>query len=223
MKKLDEESKSKLKSLYTVADALIRHIDEFCELLHAAKAADEARLIVSGIKQMRDQLEDTEYAMQRVWGFDEDPNKHSRWMRIKHCKCPRHDNAERWGAGFGFIYNEDCPVHGDAEAIVNKIAWDEYLRTGQPMELDLRYSDGTTTTRRGLLTYSHPWEYANEPDGYFTYAIRHSDDDDSVPVTVEVGVGVNRYGYFITDTEFSLYTHGNDGSLRIDDYSFLVQ
>lgn len=63
------------------------------------------------------------------------------------------------------------------------------------------------------------------PDGYNRYAIRHSDDDDSVFSTLENHVMVNRAGYFFTQEKINIPDGTDDEGfdvsyLEIIDWSF---
>lgn len=65
----------------------------------------------------------------------------------------------------------------------------------------------------------------NPPEGYNRYAIRHSDDDDSVFATLEEHVMVNRAGYFFTQEKIDIPSGNDDdgfdlGYLEIIDWSF---
>lgn len=63
-----------------------------------------------------------------------------------------------------------------------------------------------------------PNEY---PERYHKYAIRHSDDDDSVPITLEKGkIWVNHFGDFLSRTELDRDIESHDGYLDILDWSF---
>jgi hypothetical protein len=45
-----------------------------------------------------------------VWGFDQNPNFHH-WYTVPKCRCPKLDNAERWGTSYGIV-SGSCPIHG---------------------------------------------------------------------------------------------------------------
>lgn len=49
----------------------------------------------------------------------------------------------------------------------------------------------------GFLTYGYAVPH-NLPEGWRAYDIRHSDDDDAIPCTLEKSVIVNYYGTFLT-------------------------
>lgn len=54
------------------------------------------------------------------------------------------------------------------------------------------------------------------PKGFKTYELRHSDDDDTIPVTIENKVNVNFFGTFITEENVL----GKKKHLNIDDSDF---
>lgn len=58
-------------------------------------------------------IEDMEYTLQGIWGFNRDKNFHTHWLDIKGCKCPHDDNLER--IPHGRIINLSCPWHGTKE------------------------------------------------------------------------------------------------------------
>lgn len=54
-------------------------------------------------------IEDCEFVLQGLWGFERNSNFHSHWIRISGCTCPTMDNVER--LGFGRIISGGCPWH----------------------------------------------------------------------------------------------------------------
>ena len=64
-------------------------------------------------------IEEIEFEMQRLWGFTQDANYHTHWMRIPGCACPKIDNTDPMYYGAGKIISGGCPVHG------------RHLRTGE--------------------------------------------------------------------------------------------
>lgn len=69
---------------------------------------------------------------------------------------------------------------------------DDWLRENcEPVEVELRMPDGMDKMIKG-------WCYGGRADPsivgkYRRYSIRHADDDDSIPATVETNVVVNHY------------------------------
>ena len=57
-------------------------------------------------------IESIEYAMQRLWGFDEDSTYHTHWFTDPKCDCPIMDNSERQGVDMKIV-NLSCQLHGD--------------------------------------------------------------------------------------------------------------
>lgn len=60
------------------------------------------------------ELEQLEYRLQDMWGFDRDRSYHSYWYRSPGCTCPKMDNRER--KGYGRIIAGNCPYHGHTVA-----------------------------------------------------------------------------------------------------------
>lgn len=71
------------------------------------KETDDAVVLHEFAKQ----VEDLEYAMQRAWGFEENQNFHTHWIRVPKCICPMMDNQDYYGTPFRNI-DSQCPVHG---------------------------------------------------------------------------------------------------------------
>lgn len=64
-------------------------------------------------------IKEIEFAMQRLWGFDEDASYHNHWYLDPKCQCPVLDNRELQGMDRSII-NLSCPLHGDlTETSVN--------------------------------------------------------------------------------------------------------
>lgn len=64
-------------------------------------------------KEAAQMIEDTEFEMQRLWGFDEDKSRHAYWFRVKGCLCPKMDNADRCSPWDSRIITLSCPFHGE--------------------------------------------------------------------------------------------------------------
>jgi len=54
--------------------------------------------------------QNTEYRLQKVWGFPENSDYH-RWWEVPKCKCPWMDNSDNYPTKYRII-RDDCPVHG---------------------------------------------------------------------------------------------------------------
>jgi len=56
-------------------------------------------------------IQDLEFELQELWGFDQNPNYHRYWHLNPICQCPRMDNNDYFGVDRR-IYSSDCPLHG---------------------------------------------------------------------------------------------------------------
>ena len=65
------------------------------------------------IFQLTKSIELLEFSMQKAWGFSEDKNYHTHWLRIKFCSCPRLDNKDIFYYGRGLIHSGSCVIHGE--------------------------------------------------------------------------------------------------------------
>lgn len=55
------------------------------------------------------------FALQRIWKFEEDDIHHQSWHLPK-CTCPRVDNDEFYVSGMGYqVVHLDCPLHGEPQ------------------------------------------------------------------------------------------------------------
>lgn len=63
------------------------------------------------LKEAVKELEDLEFALQKAWGFTQDPNYHTWWYRAPHCSCPKLDNQDNYGTSMRVI-NQNCVLHG---------------------------------------------------------------------------------------------------------------
>jgi len=57
-------------------------------------------------------IEEIGFKMQGLWGFTQDANYHTHWLRIPDCQCPKMDNTDPVYYGRGKIISGGCPVHG---------------------------------------------------------------------------------------------------------------
>lgn len=62
--------------------------------------------------EVRERVQEIEFALQEAWNFKPDANYHSHWKRIPGCSCPKMDNDDPVYFGRGKIINQVCPVHG---------------------------------------------------------------------------------------------------------------
>lgn len=63
------------------------------------------------LRRLAKEIEQCDYLLQDAWGFPQDSNYHY-WWRVPHCRCPLHENTERYGTPYRVV-NEKCPVHGN--------------------------------------------------------------------------------------------------------------
>jgi hypothetical protein len=98
---------------------------------YASLLQKEVELIVD-LQRHRDFLEDSakdsigiarklfplwianEYALQRLWGFPEDPKYHRSYY-YPQCTCPKIDNEDMRGTPYR-VYDASCPIHNMPEA-----------------------------------------------------------------------------------------------------------
>lgn len=62
------------------------------------------------LKMLNAAWKDHQFKLQKVWGFDMNADFHH-WYTVPKCRCPKVDNAERWGTKYGII-SGNCPIHG---------------------------------------------------------------------------------------------------------------
>lgn len=87
---IDEEGEKLILSLH----------EQLQDVLHRPKAYENPV----------DLIEDLEYCLQNAWKFGRDRDKHSWWMEIKGCTCPRMENLDRCGTTYRVI-SGNCPWH----------------------------------------------------------------------------------------------------------------
>jgi len=66
-------------------------------------------------------IEECEYKLQRLWGFEVNKDFHRYKFRVKWCKCPILDNDELLGWTDRRYINMNCPFHGTNPALT----WDD--------------------------------------------------------------------------------------------------
>ena len=103
---LDQETVSELLQCHADLDDLI----EYCN----------ATPLEEWVETTPKKVEQLEFTMQRLWGFTEDANYHTHWLRIPYCTCPKMDNTDPVYYGRGKIISGGCPVHGGRTHIVNQ-------------------------------------------------------------------------------------------------------
>ena len=62
------------------------------------------------LKTLAWQVTETEYELQKAWGFPTDSKWHRFWELPK-CSCGSLDNSDAWPTGH-YSISGDCPIHG---------------------------------------------------------------------------------------------------------------
>lgn len=65
------------------------------------------------LKRFFKKWSDNEYALQKLWGFEEDSDFH-KWWYVPKCTCPKMDNDDNYPLGY-YVTDTGCPVHGGVE------------------------------------------------------------------------------------------------------------
>jgi len=58
------------------------------------------------------EIENIEFNMQELWGFEKNRNMHRYWFDNDVCTCPKMDNFDKMGTGYR-MYNSNCIIHGE--------------------------------------------------------------------------------------------------------------
>lgn len=64
------------------------------------------------LKDMSKNIEEIEFKMQALWGFDVDATFHE-WYLFPHCTCPKLDNSDMRGTKYQVV-SCNCPIHGSS-------------------------------------------------------------------------------------------------------------
>lgn len=83
-------------------------LNQIIDMLDTLEWSDENR---GQILQLTDNIELIEFQLQKLWGFPQDKNYHTHWLRNSKCSCPYLDNMDYWG--HGQIRSGVCLVHGE--------------------------------------------------------------------------------------------------------------
>jgi len=78
-------------------------------ILNAMEHTDD----VGTLKVLNMEWKRLQFELQQVWGFEQNANFHH-WYTVPKCRCPKIDNAERWGTGYGIVSGA-CPIHGNSD------------------------------------------------------------------------------------------------------------
>lgn len=103
--------REKIKKLHSEASEVVELID-YCTSKASGKQHKKSEFHSRLIKFLNNYLELLEFRMQKEWGFAQDANYHTWWLKPKSCTCPKLDNTDPVYFGAGKIISEDCPVHG---------------------------------------------------------------------------------------------------------------
>lgn len=116
-KVLTQEEKDELHKLYRAAGDVIKVINKYCRIKKNDPSKTEfcnKRIMAKNLE-----LEDLEFEMQRVWGFSQNANYHTWWLKGEYCTCPKMDNMDPAFYGGGKIITQGCPVH-DIKPVENR-------------------------------------------------------------------------------------------------------
>lgn len=95
------------------------------------------------------------------------------------------------------------------------------LKDMESIRLEVKMPDGSKETVIGrfdeLRIPSLP-----QGSGYYHYSIRHSDNDDSIPATLEKCTWVNHYGDFVCKKDLDGAIAAGGGFLEITEWEFFV-
>ena len=110
--KLTPYEQELIESYHTIGESLVKMIDRL--EIHRKENKDNIEVYnkcTLSLKNCIESLEQLEFAMQAIWGFEQDPLKHVWWLYPDTCTCPKIDNRDPAFFGRGRIINEDCPLH----------------------------------------------------------------------------------------------------------------
>ena len=83
-------------------------LNQIIDMLNGLEWSEENK---AQILQLTDNIELMEFQLQKLWGFPQDKNYHSHWLRNQKCSCPRLDNMDY--LGYGQIKSGACLIHGE--------------------------------------------------------------------------------------------------------------
>lgn len=113
---MEESMTMKFVSLKERWEALDPRVQESIKMWH--KTLENIKINANVYKQNKcdpvRMIEDIEYILQGLWGFEIDADYHTHWLEIDGCLCPRMDSLDR--LGYGRVINSACPWHGKEEA-----------------------------------------------------------------------------------------------------------
>lgn len=85
-------------------------LDKIIGMLNSLDWNDENK---AQILQLAESIEIMEFTLQKLWGFSQNDNYHSHWLRNKFCSCPKIDNRDSMYFGRGKIHMSNCKIHGE--------------------------------------------------------------------------------------------------------------
>ena len=90
-----------------------QELDQLIDMINGLEWNEENK---QQILQLTKSVELYEFQLQKLWGFEQDRNFHTHWVRIEHCSCRTMDNMERLGLGVGYYRYGNCKIHGEENA-----------------------------------------------------------------------------------------------------------
>ena len=85
-------------------------LNQIIEILNGLDWKEENK---AQILQLTENIELMEFTLQKLWGFEQNANYHTHWLRNKFCSCPKLDNRDSIYFGGGKLYRSDCKIHGE--------------------------------------------------------------------------------------------------------------
>jgi hypothetical protein len=188
-----ETTKKAIQELHKLAQLQCDTIDALVsasESFESSYAYQTSTFMMAKYKVL---LEELEYRMQHMWGFQENSKFHTWWRKPKTCTCPEDDNKDIMAYGHHRVTSSDCPVHGYLAQRVVDLQVKEYLSTFRRCELELKSDSDENIKITGWFSKDRINEQT-VPTGMSKVAMRFSDLDPSTPATLEPNVGANHYG-----------------------------
>lgn len=92
-------------------DAILAAYKALEELLNSTLGQPLGLLTDEDIDVFNTLVEQHEYELQELWGFNRDRSRHTYWLVNPTCSCPKMDNNDCYGQEVKW-YSEYCPWHG---------------------------------------------------------------------------------------------------------------
>lgn len=215
MKKRADVNMQRVKELHEVATDIIKLLDKGVRRYGLCTRDSTKEYIRKTTHILNQALEYTELQLQKEWGFEQDVNKHTWWLKPKSCTCPKLDNTDPVYFGGGKIISADCPLHSYQIASSTNY---KILEDMQKLEIEADESPTSSVVFTGYFS-NHRLSDSEIPKGMHRYQLRHKDSDDSCPYTLEPAVWVNHFGDFLVFDAIDFMPV--DGCYIIKDYSFI--